>query len=155
MKHAGNALRKRRSDLGHSVDEASLACAIPKDLIHAIEDGDLEKLPHRAFAIGFLRSYCHYLDLPPEGFITELQESLSKVRYIAPSSLNAKTCRAPRLRLPRLGLRIPKELQTWLAVCGLLLLGWFTYSAVIRPTADINQGHAQAASIETHLGGQD
>lgn len=155
MKHAGNALRKRRSDLGHSVDEASLACAIPMDLIHALEEGDLEKLPHRTFAAGFLRSYCRYLDLPAEGFITELQESFSKIKRSEPSSRKPKAFRAPRLRFPRLPLRVSKELQTWLAVCGLLLLGWFTYSAVVRPTADIAQGQAQAASIETHPGGQD
>ncbi len=155
MTHAGDELRLRRSDLGHSLDEASLACAIPKDLIRAIEEGDLEKLPHRTFARGLLRSYCQYLDLPAERFITELQESLSKVKRVAPSSLKPKAFRAPRLKFPKLRLRVPKELQTWVAVCGLLLLGWFTYSAVIRPTADITKSRAQAGSIETRTDGRD
>lgn len=155
MIHAGDELRLRRSDLGRSLDEASLACAIPKDLIHAIEEGDLEKLPHRTFARGLLRSYCRYLDLPAEGYINELQESLSKVKHTGPSSLKPKVFKAPRLKFPKLRLRVPKELQTWLAVCGLLLLGWFTYSAVLRPTADITQSHAQAASIETRTDGRD
>lgn len=148
MKHVGNELRQRRCELKRSVDEASLACTIPKDLINALEDGDLEKLPHHSFAAGLLRSYCEYLDLPPEGYVTILYETRSRAEHASAPSLKRKAWRVPRLNFPTLRIRVPKEFQTWLAVCALLLLGWFTYSTVIRPTADIAQSHVQAASIE-------
>ena len=149
MKHAGKELRQRRTQLNRSVDQASIACSIPKDLIHAIEKGDLEKLPHYTFAVGLLRSYCHYLDLPPEAYVIRLQETQPRVEHAPASSLKGNASGRPRLRFPNLRIRISKELQTWAAVCALLLLGWFAYSSVIRPTADIAQSHAQAASIET------
>ncbi len=149
MKHAGNELKKRRTELKRSADDASLACSIPKDLIHAIEEGDLEKLPHHSFVAGLVRSYCQYLDLPPEGYITKLQESLSGVEHASALSLKGKAPRHSRLNFPNLGICISKELQTWVAVSALLLLGWFAYSSVVRPNADITQSHAQAASIET------
>ena len=147
MKHLGNELRQRRTELKRSIDEASIACAIPKDLIHAIEEGDIERLPHYCFAAGLLRSYCRYLDLPPEGYVTRLQETRSRLEQASASSLKRKAPRGPRLSFPNLGMRLSKEFHTWLAVSALLLLGWFAYSTIIRPTADITQSHAQAASI--------
>ena len=152
MKHVGKEIRQRRTELKRSVDEASVACTIPKELIQALEEGDLEKLPHDCFAAGLLRSYCRYLDLPAEGYVTRLQEARSRVEQAPASSLTVKALRGPRLSFPNLGIRVSKEFQTWLAVCGLLILGWFTYSSVIRPTADVTQSHAQAASIESTAG---
>ena len=148
MKFDGNDLRERRIELERSVDEVSLACSIPKVIIEAFEEGELERLPHRCFAIGLLRSYCLHLELSPERFISELEEAL-RTPHKGQSPLRRSTaCRLPRINWPSFRPSVSKEIETWLAVCGLLLLGWFAYSAVVRPTAELSQGQAQAARLE-------
>lgn len=148
MKFDGNALRERRIELDRSVDEVSLACSIPNAMIEAFEEAELERLPHRCFATGLLRTYCLHLELSPERFISDLEEAL-RTPHNEQSPIRRTTApRIPLINWPSFRPSVSKEIETWLAVCGLLLLGWFAYSTVVRPTAEPSQGQAQAASIE-------
>lgn len=148
LKFDGNELRERRIEQERSIDELSLACSIPKEMIEAFEEGDLDKLPHRCFATGLLRSYCLQLELSPERFISDLQEALRSARNEASNIRRATAFRFPHINWPGFRLPITKEIEAWLAVCGFLLLGWFAYSTVVRPTAELSQGQAQAARVE-------
>lgn len=148
MKFDGNNLRERRIELDRSIDEVSLACSIPKETIEALEKGELDRLPHRCFATGILRSYCLHLELSPERFIADLEEALRTPHNESSSIRRATTSRFPRINWASFRLPLSKEVETWLAVSGLLLLGWFAYSTVLRPTAELSQGQAQAARVE-------
>ena len=59
----GEALRRTRTYYGKSLDDVEKALRIRASQIDAIERGDLEALPGRVYAIGFVRSYAEYLDL--------------------------------------------------------------------------------------------
>ena len=125
-----------------------MACSIAVEILKGLEEGDLDRLPPRPFALGFLRSYCQYLDLAPEGFLAELEQALYSFDE-AHSSTKASIAQvSSNIRLPILQLQISNELKTWLAICGLLLLGWFAYSTMLTPQADPAHGRAQAAGVE-------
>lgn len=59
----GHALRSARLARGDDVATVSRALRIRRDHIEAIEDGRLEALPGRAYAVGFVKSYARYLGL--------------------------------------------------------------------------------------------
>lgn len=59
----GEILRRTRSHYGQSVTDIERALRIRASQIEAIESGNLEKLPGRVYAIGFVRSYSEYLGL--------------------------------------------------------------------------------------------
>ncbi len=59
----GEALRRTRTYYGKSLEDVEKALRIRASQIDAIERGDLEALPGRVYAIGFVRSYAEYLDL--------------------------------------------------------------------------------------------
>ncbi len=59
----GEALRRTREYYGKSLDDVERALRIRACQIEAIENGDMQALPGRVYAIGFVRSYAEYLDL--------------------------------------------------------------------------------------------
>lgn len=150
MNFHGTDLRDRRIEMDRSLNDAGMACYVPVKFLEALEQGDLYHLPPRIFALGFLRSYCQYLDLPFEGYLAQLEEGLRAIAIESqsPSAHAADKRVASRFRPPSLPLTISTELKTWLTVCGLLLLGWFTYSTLRNTEPDPAHGHAEAASVE-------
>ena len=126
MKFDGNELRERRIELGRSIDELSLACSISKEMIEAFEEGELA----------------------PGRFISDFEEALRTPHNQASNIRRPSASWFPRINWTSFRLPITKEIETWLAVCGFLLLGWFAYSTIVRPTAELSQGQAQAARVE-------
>lgn len=59
----GEALRRTRVYYGRSLEDIEKALRIRACQIDAIERGDMQALPGRVYAIGFVRSYAEYLDL--------------------------------------------------------------------------------------------
>lgn len=59
----GDILRRTRLHYGQSLDDIERALRIRESQIDAIEKGDVEKLPGRVYAIGFVRTYAEYLGL--------------------------------------------------------------------------------------------
>jgi len=59
----GEALRRTRVYYGRSLADIEKALRIRACQIDAIERGDMQALPGRVYAIGFVRSYAEYLDL--------------------------------------------------------------------------------------------
>lgn len=69
----GQILRGRRESLG--LDERSVATrlCIRRDLVVAIEAGDHARLPGRAYALGFIRSYALLLGLDAQHVVTRFK----------------------------------------------------------------------------------
>jgi cytoskeleton protein RodZ len=65
----GQDLRAARLRRGDELGRVSHALRIRKDYLDAIEEDVPEKLPGRAYAIGFVRSYADYLGLDPQEFV--------------------------------------------------------------------------------------
>ncbi|HEV2301570.1 MAG TPA: helix-turn-helix domain-containing protein, partial [Stellaceae bacterium] len=60
---AGHALRRRREELGLSLDEIGAALRIKPAYLAALEEGRPDRLPGSAYAVGFLKSYGEHLGL--------------------------------------------------------------------------------------------
>lgn len=59
----GDILRRTRLHYGQSLKDIENALRIRESQIKAIENGEIEKLPGRVYAIGFVRTYAEYLGL--------------------------------------------------------------------------------------------
>lgn len=59
----GEALRRTRLHYGKTIPDIEKALRIRASQIDAIECGDIDRLPGRVYAIGFVRSYAEYLGL--------------------------------------------------------------------------------------------
>lgn len=64
--HVGDALRRARESLDMAVDDIAQATHIRAAYIDAIEKLDLDPLPARPFAVGYVRAYARALGLDPD-----------------------------------------------------------------------------------------
>jgi len=63
LEMVGQDLRTARQRKGEDLASVSSSLKIRKDYLNALEEGNFDLLPGRAYAIGFVRSYSHYLGL--------------------------------------------------------------------------------------------
>src|SRR5258706_12031265 len=63
MKTIGERLRKKRAELGYSIDFVSENTKIRKEYIAALEKEDFSKFTSHVFAKGFLKNYSRFLGL--------------------------------------------------------------------------------------------
>ena len=63
MQEIGNSLKKIREGKGISLEEVSQVTKIRTYYIEAIEKGDMDVMPGKIYAIGFVRSYVEFLGL--------------------------------------------------------------------------------------------
>jgi transcriptional regulator with XRE-family HTH domain len=67
----GEVLRKRREELGVSLEDVQAATKIRKRYLQAIEEGDWSVLPGDVYARGFVRAYADYLGLNGTALLEE------------------------------------------------------------------------------------
>jgi hypothetical protein len=63
----GDTLRQAREDLGASLSEAERETRINRRYLEALEIEDDSSLPPAVYTRGFIRTYCTYLGLSPDG----------------------------------------------------------------------------------------
>lgn len=63
----GQTLRQAREDLGASLAEAERETRISRRYLEALESEDEEALPAAVYTRGFIKIYCQYLGLNPDG----------------------------------------------------------------------------------------
>lgn len=71
--HVGSALRRARESLGLGVDDIALATRVRGPYLTALEDFDLDALPARPFAIGYVRAYALALGLDPDSVVARFR----------------------------------------------------------------------------------
>jgi len=133
-------LRERRELRGVSLKDAHKHTRVPTEYLKALEEGHLEALPVPAFALGFVQTYCEFLDLEPEYFLDRYRHAKAS----APTPSN--NAQAPRHSGHathhhaqadpaqfRLQPRWLVELKSWVAVCAVLIALWVTYGVIIKP----------------------
>lgn len=136
----GGEIRVRREELGLSVEDVYRKLRIPAGCVRAIEEGAAHRLPEMCYALGYLRTYCLFLDLDPEPFVDELRE-----------------CRRPAARF--LGIaekdraRPPwvDGLLAWAAISAVLLLGWVAYAVVLQPETEPSESRVQAGTVDMRV----
>jgi cytoskeletal protein RodZ len=75
---AGELLKKRREDLGLSVQEIAEALKIRKEYLAAIEEDTFEKLPVPVYTLGYIRAYAKYLDVDSDPIVAFYNTHLSQ-----------------------------------------------------------------------------
>ncbi len=69
----GEILRRTRVHYGQTLDDVSGYLRIRASQLEALEKGEIDKLPGRAYAIGYVRTYSEYLGLDGEKMIQLLK----------------------------------------------------------------------------------
>ncbi len=81
----GEILRKKREERNLTQDEVSEATFISSRYIKALEEEDWDKLPERAYALGYLRIYSRFLELDEK----EMLSLFNRVYSAEPPDLKA------------------------------------------------------------------
>ncbi len=74
-------LKKRRTELGKSIEEISQLTKIKKSYIQAIEDGNWEQLPLEIYTKSYIKIYSELLGLDSKKFIEDYENYLSNLNY--------------------------------------------------------------------------
>lgn len=144
----GVMLRERREAKGFSIEGARARTHVPAHCLQAFESGVFDQMPEQAYAVGFLRSYCRFLDVEPESFVdqylvcTQPKQPATTLGVVKRStaSKNDVVARTYPLWI--------NDLITWGAVCAVILLGWLTYTMLVRPLAENVKDRVEAGAIE-------
>lgn len=97
----GDILRTTRTHYGQSLSDIERALRIRSSQIEAIEKGDVESLPGRVYAIGFVRTYSEYLGLDAEQMV-DLFKAQEGERTVDPAlhfPVGASDSKLPSLKL--------------------------------------------------------
>jgi len=132
-------LRLKREAMGLSVYEVLRKTRVPVHAIEALEQGDIAKMPETCYTMGFLKTYCLFLDLDPERYL----DALRACTQSAPSRfLRYKS--DPEFRTPAW----LESLMTWAVITAILVLGWVTYATVFRPQVKPEDARVNAGTVE-------
>lgn len=81
----GDILRRARLKKGIAVEDLEMAIRVSASHIRAIEEGRLEVLPGRIYAMGFIRAYAEYVDLDSDKILSLLKRQSGE--KIAPKDI--------------------------------------------------------------------
>lgn len=145
----GTVLKERRESLGHSVQNVSRRIHVPLEYIEAFETGRFDKTPGRAYAVGFLRSYCRFLELEPEPFCDQYLICTRPPKVNSPLNFMKRVDNSHPLdqSYPRW----LNELINWGMVCLVIVIGWIAYTTVIQPFAESWKSGVEAGSVEIEV----
>jgi len=134
----GAELRARREELGFSVDDVYRKIRVPIHVIQSFETGNVHELPAACYTVGFLKTYCHFLQIGPNRFVDTYQECIRPAtRFLRRSAPPAKPMPRPKWVV---------ELTAWAVVCLFIAFGWFAYAIVVRPNANPGDQRALAGT---------
>jgi cytoskeleton protein RodZ len=77
LETVGQDLRAARLRRGDEIAQVSRALKIRKDHLDALEEGRLEDLPGKTYAIGFVRSYARHLGLDADRYVERFKHEIS------------------------------------------------------------------------------
>ena len=97
----GEILRRTRVHYGQSLEDIEAHTRIRANQVQALEEGDVEQLPARVYAIGFVRSYAEHLGLDGDHMVRLFKEqAIEKVPEVEIySAANADDTSSPPIWL--------------------------------------------------------
>lgn len=112
----GRWLRQERELRGLARDEVARQTKIAPALIEALESGDAERMPPRAYLVGYLRGYAAAIGLDPDDLVLRWQEAEGAGEAGPPRPGAGPPGRGRRLvlGLALAGLLLAALLGTWL-----------------------------------------
>ncbi len=103
-----HALKKKREELGLTIETAASATRIKKSYLRAIEDEDFAKLPSNVYTRGYIRQYAQFLNLPADGIVAAYEQFIGEEGKAAGKEAGAGDLVAKRpvsvVRVPSLSL---------------------------------------------------
>ncbi|MFP4313255.1 MAG: helix-turn-helix domain-containing protein [Alphaproteobacteria bacterium] len=113
----GEILRRGREHYGQTLEQVEASLRIRAMQLHALEEGRVDQLPGKAYALGFVRSYAEYLGLDGEKMVQLYKaQTLGKIK----PDLNFPVA-ASESKLPALWLAIG------LALIGIVIIGLWAF----------------------------
>lgn len=142
----GQQLMLAREKAGMTLEEAARALNLKQEIVEAIEDSALDRLPPVTFVQGYVRSYARLLGLPEENILREFEEEVPHERESElqprPPSPDGANSQSPLIKLTT-GLII---------VIALAVLLYAVYSYLSERTEHIEQAsHADSENAMTGL----
>lgn len=111
LETVGQDLRSARLKRGDDLAAVSRVLKIRKEHLEALEEDKIELLPGRTYAVGFIRSYAHYLGLNPGQYVDRFKSEIAGRNEIAPPPVTVID-EDEHKKLP----------QGWWAIAGVILL---------------------------------
>ncbi len=71
----GRWLAQEREQRGLGRDDVVRATKLPPGLVEALESGDAERIPPRAYAVGYLRTWAGAVGLDPDEVVLRYEEA--------------------------------------------------------------------------------
>ncbi len=134
----GQQLMLAREKAGMTIEEAARALNLKQEIVEAIEDSALDRLPPVTFVQGYIRTYARMLGLPEEKILSEFEDEvpheLESELQPRPPSHDGANSQSPVIKL----------ISLLIIVLAALVLFYAVYSYYIERTERIEQS-SQAA----------
>ena len=137
MERIGEKLRKRREELGFTIDDIARSTNFRPELIRAVEGGRTTAFSADAYLNAFLRAYATKLGLDPREIILE-QKSEEERIHDALSGMQLKS---------RKPVSIPRWLLLALAVAALAAVLFIVYDRVFKDSVASGAGEPAASRV--------
>ncbi|WP_291318431.1 helix-turn-helix domain-containing protein [Desulfonatronospira sp.] len=133
MQELGQKLYEERNRKGLSLEQVQDETKISLNFLKALEEGDVDKLPHPVYARGFMQNYARFLGLDWQNMV----EEFSKIYYAEESSeslggLPTVLKEQKRARFFSYTLRTSVLILALFIIVG---LGWLFYSSFLQDPA--------------------
>ncbi|MDH3382679.1 MAG: DUF4115 domain-containing protein [Deltaproteobacteria bacterium] len=123
--------RKRREEMGKTLEEASLELRISQKYLRGIEEEDYSRWPPKVFSTGFIRAYAAFLSVEADPVLTEYFAFLEK-RSFGDAPFHTKPEWLERER--RRGSRRTAYVIATVAVLVIgVFLAWYARRTTLRP----------------------
>jgi cytoskeleton protein RodZ len=142
----GTMLRRRREEVGQSLETVSAATHIRAHYLKAIEEGRRRELPGTAYMIGYVRTYADYLGLDGDRLITDYHAELAGPRKKAEKKPEPEPVGLPQIQLSPITLVVA---LLAFGLAGYLAYGYFSEDEAPVETASVETPPAAPVEPET------
>lgn len=136
-------LRQAREQAGLTVEQVAGQLLLAVDIIHAIENADMQRLPSSTFVVGYIRSYAKILNTPADEVIEAYYALMPQTESVSAQSPFTEAETVPSNKQPLL-------VYIVIAVLVAALAWWFiNQQPATEQAADAQQGsefNSQSAS---------
>lgn len=141
----GQQLLLAREKAGMTIEETARALNLKVEIVEAIEESALDRLPPITFVQGYIRSYARLLGLPEEHLLKEFEEevphTLESELHPRPPSPDGANSQSPVIKL----------ISLLVIVVAAAVLAYAVYSFYIERTERIEQANLAASDTTTQL----
>ncbi len=130
----GDTLFETRRKLNKTLKDAEKATKIRVKYLEALEKENFEVLPEDVFVIGFIRSYCRFLEVDPAPLIREFKARSTSYKIEIPA-------KPPETKEEKFTRRFapPRKIYIVVAIIILIIIGAIAVNALRKSSPTIDQ----------------